>query len=64
MFVAEAAPQAVESVRTAIVLIAVVSVVFWKALLKFVLMAAVITVIVLLASGAMVLMQNIHHVGQ
>jgi hypothetical protein len=55
------APQAVESARTAVVLFAVVSVVFWKALLKIIVMAAVIVLIVLLTSGSIVLLESINH---
>jgi hypothetical protein len=55
------APQTVESVRTAVVLFAVVSVVFWKVLLKMIVMVAVIVLIVLLTSGSIVLLESINH---
>jgi hypothetical protein len=54
-------PQAVESARMIIVLFAIVFVVFWKPLLKIAVMVAATTMIVLLTSGAVVLLQDIHH---
>jgi hypothetical protein len=56
----ESAPLTVESVRTVIVLFAIVSAVFWKALLKIIVMMAVIMLIVLLTSGAIVLLESIN----
>jgi hypothetical protein len=55
------APQIVDSVRTTVVLFAIVSVVFWKVLLKLIVMVAVIVLIVLLTSGAIVLLESINH---
>jgi len=61
MFVAQGTPQAVESVRTVIVLFAVISVLFWKPLLKIAVAIAAIAIVVLLASGAILILQSIHH---
>ncbi|HEY5359506.1 MAG TPA: hypothetical protein VIJ82_17815 [Streptosporangiaceae bacterium] len=60
MFVAQGAPHVQESIRAAVVLFAVVSVVFWKMLLKTVVMVVSVTVIVLLAYGAIALLQSLH----
>jgi hypothetical protein len=60
MFVAQGAPHVQESIRAAVVLLAVVSVVFWKMLLKTVVMVVSVTVIVLLAYGAIALLQSLH----
>jgi hypothetical protein len=60
MFVAQGAPHVLESIRTAVVLFAVVSVVFWKILLKIVVMVVATTVIVLLAYGVIALLQSLH----
>jgi hypothetical protein len=60
MFVAQGTPQAVESVRTVIVLFAVISVLFWKPLLKIAVAIAAIAIVVLLASGAILILQSIH----
>jgi hypothetical protein len=62
MFAVEGAPQAVETARTIIILFAIVSVVFWRVLLKIAVMTAAIVLIVLLTSGAIVLLENIHRV--
>jgi hypothetical protein len=62
MFVAQGTPQTVESVRTAIMLFAVISVVFWKTLLKIAVTVAAVAMLVLLTSGAILIYQNIHHV--
>ncbi len=61
MFVVHGTPQTVESVRTAVVLFAAISVIFWKTLLKIVLTVAAIVVTVLLTSGVMLIYQGIHH---
>jgi hypothetical protein len=60
MFVTEGAPHAVESARAAVVLFAVVSVVFWKVMLKIVVMVVAITAIVLLTYGAIALVQVVN----
>ncbi len=61
MFVAQATPQTVESVRTVVILFAAVSVIFWKTLLKIAVAVAAIALVVLLTSGAIMIYQNIHH---
>lgn len=64
MFVAQATPQTMESVRTVIVLFAAVSVIFWKVLLKIALTLAVITVVILFTSGVILILQNVHQVAK
>jgi hypothetical protein len=60
MFVTESAPHVVQSARAAVVLFAVVSVVFWKVMLKIVVMVVAITAIVLLTYGAIALVQVVN----
>ena len=60
MFVAQGAPHVEESVRTAVVLFAIVSVAFWKILLKIAVMIVAMTVIVLLTYGGIALLQSLH----
>jgi hypothetical protein len=62
MSVALASTHAVESFRYAIVLFAIFSVVFWRTLLMIVVMVVAIAVLVLLTSGAVLILQNLHHV--
>jgi hypothetical protein len=64
VFAVEGTAQTAESVRLTIVLFAIVFVVFWKTLLKITVMVAATTVIVLLASGVVEILQNIHHVAR
>ena len=64
MFVAEGTPQAVESVRTVIVLFAAISVIFWRVLLRIVLTVAAIALLVLLTSGAILIFESIHHLNR
>jgi hypothetical protein len=54
------AAQEVESARIAIVLIAAVLVVFWRLVLRVLLAIIVIAVMVLVGSGAIVLLQSVH----
>ncbi len=61
MFAAQGTPQTVESVQTVIVLFAAISVIFWKTLLKIALTLAAIAMVVLLTSGVILILQNIHH---
>jgi hypothetical protein len=61
MSVAVAAPHAAESIRYAIVLFAIFSVVFWRVMLKIVVMVVAIAFVVLLASGAILILQSMHH---
>jgi len=56
----ESAPQVAESARTVIVLSAIAFAVFWKVLLKIIVMTAVIVLVVLLVSGAVVLFGSIN----
>ena len=60
MFVTEGAPHVVQSARDAVVLFAVVSVVFWRVVLKIVVMVVAITAIVLLTYGAIALVQVVN----
>jgi predicted RND superfamily exporter protein len=54
------AAQDVESARAAIVLIAAVLVIFWRFVLRAILMIIAIAVVVLVGSGALVLLQSMH----
>jgi hypothetical protein len=60
MLVAQGAPHAMESARAAVVLFAVVSIVFWKVLLKIAVAVVAITVIVLVSYGAIALMHGLY----
>ncbi|MEP7022705.1 MAG: hypothetical protein ABJB47_02615 [Actinomycetota bacterium] len=60
MSVVGSAPQAAESVRMMVVLFGIVTVVFWKVLLKIAVMVAATVLIILLTSGAIVLLESIH----
>ncbi len=64
MFVLQATPQAVESARTIIVIFATISVIFWRALLRIVVMVAAMAVIILLTSGALLIYQSLHHLAR
>jgi chromate transport protein ChrA len=61
MLALQAASQNVESIRTAIVAFAVIAVVFWRVLLKLVLVIVAIVLVVLLTSGAVLLYEGMHH---
>jgi hypothetical protein len=61
MLMLKTAPQSVESIRTAIVVFAVIAVVFWRVLLKFVLMIAAVLLIILLTSGVILLFESFNH---
>jgi hypothetical protein len=54
------AAQDVESARAAIVLIAAVLVIFWRFVLRAILMIIAIAVVVLVGSGAFVVLQSMH----
>jgi hypothetical protein len=54
------AAQEVESARAAIVLIAAVLVIFWRLVLRVLLAIIAIAVMVLVGSGAIVLLQTMH----
>jgi hypothetical protein len=60
MFAAQGAPHVAESARAAVVLFAVLSVVFWKVLLRIVVTVVAITTIVLLVYGAIALVQVVN----
>jgi hypothetical protein len=61
MLMLKTAPQSVESIRTAIVVFAVIAVVFWRVLLKFVLMIAAVLLVILLTSGVILLFESFNH---
>jgi chromate transport protein ChrA len=61
MFALQAASQNVESIRTAVVVFAVIAVVFWRFLLKLVLVIVAVVLVVLLTSGAILLYEGMHH---
>lgn len=61
MHVAVAAPHAGESIRYVILLFAIFSVVFWRVMLRIVVMVVAIAILVLLASGAVLILQNMQH---
>jgi hypothetical protein len=60
MFAAQGAPHVAESARAAVVLFAVLSVVFWKVLLRIVVTVVAVTTIVLLVYGAIALVQVVN----
>ncbi len=62
MFAPQGAPQDLDSFRPIIVLAAIISVVFWRAVLKTILMIVAIILVVLLTSGAVLVFQSAHHV--
>jgi hypothetical protein len=61
MYVASESPQAVESVWYVVLLFSIVCVVFWRALLKIVITIVAVVVLALLATGAILILENIHH---
>jgi hypothetical protein len=61
MHVAVAAPHAAGSIRYVILLFAIFSVVFWRVMLRIVVMVVAIAILVLLASGAVLVLQNMQH---
>ena len=60
MHVASESPQAVESVWYVVLLFSIVCVVFWRALLKIVITIVAVVVLALLATGAILILENIH----
>ena len=64
MLVFQATPQTVESVRTIIVAFAMISVIFWRALLRIIVMVAAIVMIILLTSGVLLIYQILHHLAR
>jgi hypothetical protein len=62
MYLPQGAPQELESIRILIVAFAVITVVFWRAVLRITLTVAAIVIVVLLTSGAVAFFQALHHV--
>lgn len=60
MHALQGAAQGVESARAAIALIAAVLVIFWRLVLRAIVMIIVIAVVVLVGSGAIALLQSMH----
>jgi O-antigen ligase len=60
MLAVHGAAQEVESAKAAIVLIAAVLVVFWRLVLRILLAIIAIAIVVLVGSGALVVLQNMH----
>jgi hypothetical protein len=56
----QGAAQGVESARAAVVLIAAVLVIFWRLVLRAILVIIAIAVVTLVGSGAIVLLQSLH----
>jgi hypothetical protein len=61
MFAPQAAAQNVHSIQTAVVVFAVIVVVFWRLLLKLALMILAIALLILLSSGAFALFEGLHY---
>ena len=61
MHVAVVAPHAGESIRYVILLFAIFSVVFWRVMLRIVVMVVAIAILVLLGSGTVLILQNMQH---
>lgn len=61
MHVAVVAPHAAASIRYVILLFAIFSVVFWRVMLRIVVMVVAMAILVLLASGAVLILQNMQH---
>lgn len=62
MFLAQGAQQAIGSAQTTIMLFGIVAVIFWRPLLKITVMVAAMVTVILLCSGAVVLLHDFHHV--
>jgi type IV secretory pathway VirB2 component (pilin) len=62
MLTPQGAPQELESIRVAIVIFAVIAVIFGRALLRLALTIAAILILILLASGAVAFFQGVQHV--
>lgn len=58
MFLAQGGPESLQSVEPAVVVLGIVVVLFWRVFLKILLIA----VIVLVVSGFIFLVQDMHHV--
>jgi len=57
----KSAPQNVESIRTAVVVFAIIAVVFWRVLLKLALMIVAVLLVILLTSGVILLFESFNH---
>lgn len=51
----------IESIQILTVLFAIISVIFWRSLLKILLMIAAMLLVVLITSGAIALLEGLHH---
>lgn len=60
MFAAQATSQNLESIRAVTLLLATGLVIFWRAVIKLMIMVVAITVIALLGTGVFVLLQGLH----
>ena len=60
MFGHQGAPQNLESIRILIMLFAIITMIFWRAVLRIVVTIVAIVIVVLLASGAVALWQGLH----
>lgn len=62
MFAVHGVSHGIEALRVPIVIGAVLMVVFWRALLKIVIIVATILILYLISSGAVALLQGAQHV--
>ena len=62
MLASNATVQSVTSIQLVIALFAITIVMFWRAILKMLLVIAAVLAIILLASGTIVLIEGIHHI--
>lgn len=51
----------IDSIQILTVLFAIISVIFWRSLLKILLMIAAMLLVVLITSGAIALLEGLHH---
>jgi hypothetical protein len=61
MLMLKTAPQSVESIRTAVVVFAIIAVIFWRVLLKLALMIVAVLLVILLTSGVILLLESFSH---
>jgi hypothetical protein len=61
MLMLKTAPQSVESIRTAVVVFAIIAVIFWRVLLKLALMIVAVMLVILLTSGVILLFESFSH---
>jgi hypothetical protein len=62
MLVAQAAVQSAQPAGVAVLLLAVILVIFWRAALKLAVAVVAVGVIALVGYGAIVIWENMHHV--